>query len=125
MKDYIQALKNVESQLKILKAELSVASKCTQKFLNECGKSGIKVVSIGKRTSRIPATESFPFGCSGSVFQDKGVRDRNGWPAIWGVVERLKISGGAGNSDQHQLNDNAKLCEGVYELKGKTWRKVE
>lgn len=124
MRNYTYEITRLETQLKSIKSDLKEASKFTQTFLDECGKSGIKVVSIGKKSELVPATVNFPFGCSGSVFQNSEVRDKYGWPAIWGVVGRLNIGGGCGNTDQYSVKD-CPLIEGVYELKGKTWRKVE
>lgn len=125
MRNYTYQISQLEKELKEIKASLKVSTKFTQEFLNKCGEKGIKGVSIGMRSDRIESTKGYPFGHSGSVFSHPvGVKGDTGWPAIWQVVEEMKISGGAGNSDQHQVsNDN--LIEGVYELKGKTWRKVE
>ena len=95
----------------------------TLRFLKCCSKHHIKLVSIGKRTNLIESTKSYPFDCEGSVFADG--RDRNGWPAIWGIVEEMGISGGAGNTGQHQVTCDAKLIDGVYEFKDKKWRKIE
>ena len=95
----------------------------TLRFLKCCSKHNIKMVSIGKRTDLIESAKGFPFGCGNSVFADG--RDRDGWPTIWGVVEEMGISGGAGNSGQHQVTCDAKLIDGVYELKDKKWRKSE
>ena len=114
----------VKKSIANIKDELKKASGYTQKFLEECGKEGITKVSVGVKSDKVPATNNFPFGCDGSVFQyPTEQRGKDGWVAIWGVVERLKISGGCGNTAQHQVfNDN--LIEGVFELKGGKWRKV-
>ena len=95
----------------------------TLRFLKCCSKHNIKMVSIGKRTDLIESAKGFPFGCGNSVFAD-GI-DRDGWPTIWGVVEEMGISGGAGNTGQHQVTCDAKLIDGVYEFKDKKWRKIE
>ena len=95
----------------------------TLRFLKCCSKHNIKMVSIGKRTDLIESAKSFPFGCGNSVFADG--RDRDGWPTIWGVVEEMGISGGVGNSGQHEVTCDAKLIDGVYEFKDKKWRKIE
>jgi hypothetical protein len=125
MRNYTYEIKNIEDKLKEIKISLKSAEKFTQEFLNECGKEGITGVSVGVKSDRIEATKDFSFGCNNSVFQSpSGTIGKDGWVAIWGVVERMGISGGCGNSDQHQVsNDN--LIQGVYELKGKNWRKVE
>ena len=95
----------------------------TLRFLKCCSKHNIKMVSIGKRTDLIESAKVFPFGCGNSVFADG--RDRDGWPTIWGVVEEMGISGGVGNTSQHQVTCDAKLIDGVYEFKDKKWRKIE
>lgn len=125
MEDYKTRLNNLESETKLLKKDFLKAKKFTAIFLKECEKAKIKMVSIGVKTKRIPRTESWPFGCKGSVFQyPEGVKDSRDWPAIWGVVSKLGIGGGCGNTDQHAVgNDN--LIEGVFELKGKDWRWIE
>ena len=126
MKDYLQKINSLAVEIQCLKKEFKAASKFTQKFLKECGNKGITAVSIGKKSSKVPASEGFSFSASGSVFQaPSGTKDETGWPAIWGVVNELKIGGGCGNSDQYQIAYNSQLVEGVYELKGNTWKKVE
>jgi hypothetical protein len=136
MKNYDLKIKNIENQIKDftvnylaqikeLKQELVEARKFTQIFLNECGKQGIKRVSIGVVSDKVPATKGWNYP-EGSVFQFPSGKKGNkvgSWVAIWDVVEKLGISGGCGNGDQHQVaNDN--LVEGVFELKGKMWRKI-
>jgi hypothetical protein len=95
----------------------------TLRFLKRCSKHKIKLVSIGTRTRQIDSARDFPFDCSGSVFADG--KSKDGWPVIWSVVEEMGISGGAGNSGQHQVCSGAKLIEGVYEFKDKKWHKIE
>ena len=95
----------------------------TLRFLKCCSRHHIKLVSIGKRTNLIESTKSYPFDCEGSVFADG--RDRAGWPAIWVIVEEMGISGGAGNTGQHQVSRDAKLIDGVYEFKDNKWKKIE
>jgi len=124
MKNYDYKISSLESELKSLKGELANAKKFTQKFLNKCEESGITRVSVGTRSKRVPRTVDWPFGVSGSVFQHPAdARGKNGYVAIWSVVEELGISGGAGNSAQHQVS-NENLIEGVFELKGKDWIKT-
>ena len=96
----------------------------TRKFLAQCSKHKIKLVSIGVRTDLIEASKTYPWACSGSVFAEE--RTQDGWPCIWSVVSELDISGGAGNSDQHQINRDAqsRLIDGVYEFKDKKWHKI-
>lgn len=124
MKDYNYAIKNLETALSSLKKELADAKNITTNVLAECKKQGIKRVSIGKRTDKIESAKNWgSWGCQGSIFADE--RTKDGWPAIWRVAEATKIGGGCGNSGQYQVRQDANLMEGVYELKGNVWRKVE
>ena len=125
MRNFKREIDSLESSLKEIKSSLKTAEKCTQKFLNECGKDGIKRVSIGVSSKKVPASDKFCFGASGSVFQfPSGTRGKDGYIAIWGALERAGMSGGCGNSDQHQVSGDD-LIEGVFELSNKTWRKIE
>ena len=107
------------TELKLIKKQLADAKKFTSKFLDECVKSGIKKVGISKT---IPEVD-WPFETgNGSVF---GIgRDKTGWPAIWGVAERMGISYGGGNTGQHQAN-TSRLIDGIFELKKGKWIKIE
>lgn len=116
-------IKSLEEKANNLAEAYAEAEDFTLRFLKCCSKHHIKLDSIGKRTDLIESTKSYPFGCGGSVFADG--RSRDGWPAIWGIVEEMGISGGAGNTGQHQVTCDAKLIDGVYEFKDKKWRKIE
>lgn len=116
-------IESLEAKANSLAEAYAEAEDFTLRFLKCCRKHNIKTVSIGKRTELIESAKNFPFGCCNSVFADG--RDRDGWPTIWGVVNEMGISGGAGNTGQHQVSCDAKLIDGVYEFKGKKWRKIE
>ena len=120
LQNQIECLEAKENSLAEAYAE---AEDFTLRFLKCCSKHHIKLVSIGKRTDLVESSKNFPFGCGGSVFADG--RGRDGWPTIWGVVNEMDISGGAGNTGQHQVSCDAKLIDGVYEFKDKKWRKIE
>lgn len=120
LKKQIEALNKKADALAKAYAE---AEDFTLRFLKQCSKHHIKLVSIGTRTKQIDSARDFPFGCAGSVFADG--KDKDGWPVIWRVVEEMGISGGAGNEGQHQVCVGAKLIAGVYEFKDKKWRKIE
>ena len=113
----------LEAKANSLAEAYAEAEDFTLQFLKCCSKHHIKLVSIGKRTNLIESTKRYPFGCGGSVFADG--RSRDGRPTIWGIVEEMGISGGAGNAGQHQVTCDAKLIDGVYEFKDKKWRKIE
>lgn len=122
MKDYRDKLNYIQEQLNTLKLELKDAEKQTIKFLSKCSEYEIKKVSIGK------ANNDWPFNGNGSVFTFNNSRTPNSkgesWPAIWGVVKELNISGGCGNTDQHQVS-NENLMEGIYEFKNKKWKRID
>ena len=113
----------LEAKANSLAEAYAEAEDFTLRFLECCRKHNIKTVSIGKRTGLIESAKNFPFGYGDSVFADG--RGRDGWPTIWGVVNEMGISGGAGNTGQHQISCDAKLIDGVYEFKDKKWRKIE
>lgn len=121
-KDLQKEVKELEEKANSLAESYAEAEDFTLRFLKCCSKHHIKLVSIGKRTNLIESTKSYPFCCEESVFADG--RGSDGWPAIWGVVNEMGISGGAGNGGQHQVNCDAKLIDGVYEFKDKKWRKI-
>ena len=122
IKKEIELLSDKADKLAIAYAE---AEDFTEKFLKRCSAHKIKLVSIGIRTDLIENCKDYPWGCEGSVFAEG--RESDGFPAIWSVVEELDISGGAGNSNQHQINRYAqsKLIDGIYEFKDKKWHKIQ
>lgn len=94
----------------------------TAKFLSICNKHGVKCVSIGTPTDRIESAKNWSHGHSKNIFADD--RGKDGWPAIWRIVEEAGIGGGCGNAGQHSANCT-RLVDGVYELKNGTWRQVK
>ena len=113
----------LEAKANSLAEAYAEAEDFTLRFLKCCSKHNIKLVSIGTRTNLIESCKTYPFGCKGSVFAEG--RSRDGWPTIWGIVEEMGISCGCGNTGQHQVTCEAKLIDGVYELKDKKWRKIK
>lgn len=124
IRNFDHEFNELEDSVKQLKKDYSEYKKNTVNFLKECGKFGIKLVSVGKKTEKIECSSSFPFETNNSVFAYGDVQYQN-YPAIWTALNNLKISGGCGNGHQHELNDTAKLIEGVYELKNEIWKQVE
>lgn len=122
-KDLQEEVKALEQKANALSEPYAEAEDFTLRFLECCRKHNIKLVSIGTRTELIESSKTYPFGCCGSVFADG--RSRDGLPTIWGIVNEMGISGGCGNSGQHQVSCDAKLIDGVYEFKNKKWRKIE
>lgn len=121
--DMEQSLSEMKTSIKALKDEYLSCKKFTASFLSECGKSGISKVAIQRAHKSIPKSASFVFGVNNSVFTNDQ-HDENGWPAIWGVVERIGIGMGCGNSNQHQI-DARRLVDGVYHLKDGAWNKID
>lgn len=121
-KDLQEEVRELQERANSLAEAYAEAEDFTLRFLKCCSKHHIKLVSIGKKTELIESSKTYPFGCDGSVFADD--RSRDGWPTIWAIVEEMGISGGCGNTGQHQVSRDAKLIDGVYELKDKKWRKI-
>lgn len=92
-----------------------MASGLTQKFLRMCKKAGYRRISIGVKDSRIFACRGWPFEFENSVFASPNIRDRYGWPAIWGIAEECGIRGGCGNAQQVQIKTGV-LERGKYDL---------
>lgn len=112
---------SLAAETQIALSEYKKACKFTSVFLGECESAGIKAVTIGVSHKCVPSSVGWPFSSKGSVFAMG--KSENGWPAIWGVVERLGISGSCGNSDQHAA-DTSNLVDGAYELKSGKWIKL-
>lgn len=125
MKDYEREIKNLQEELDCLKKDFENSKKITTKVLEECKKQGIKIVSIGKATDKIESAKEWSertWGCRGSIFADE--KDNHAYPAIWTVASKTGIGGGCGNTGQYQVDREANLMEGVWELKGNVWRKI-
>ena len=121
-KDFQEEVKELQEKANSLAEAYAEAEDFTLRFLKCCSKHHIKLVSIGKKTELIESSKTYPFSCSGSVFAEG--RSRDGWPTIWAIVEEMGISGGAGNTGQHQVTCDAKLIDGVYQFKDRKWRKI-
>lgn len=119
----ISQLDQLESKISDLKAymeslieEFREAKETTDKFLSLAAEAGCTRVGICERLPEIP----WPFGPGTSVFGNGDAR------AIWRPVYAMSISGGCANSNQSQIDLNAALIEGIYELKeGKWYRETE
>lgn len=120
-KAFEEGLKNAESNLENLKKEYEETKNKTSEFLEICSKVGIKKVGISKRDDSFKESLGWGFSEKWSVFADE--RTEDGWPAVWKAVEIMDISGGCGNSGQHQISDKAThfLQEGIYEFKNGKW----
>jgi hypothetical protein len=129
--DWSYKFENLQNEIKCLSERADKLAQAyadaedfTRKFLTQCSKHHIKLVSIGMRTELIDGCKDYPFDTHGSVFAEG--RTKDGWSSIWEVVSELDISGGAGNKFQHQVSYEAevKLVDGVYEFKDKKWHKI-
>lgn len=103
----------------------------TLEFLQKMGAVGYTKVSVGKKHRSVPSSDSWPFNHGDSVFgfvpkynEATSKTSNRGWPPIWGVVEQMGISKGAGNSHQHQA-DTTNLIDGVYHLKKGQWVRID
>ena len=116
-----QEAANLASRAGNLEIEYNAACDFTSYFLNICEQHDIQKVCIGVGHKSVPSSINWPFSQSRSIFAMGNNKD--GWPKIWGAVQSAGISGGAGNSDQHQA-DTSNLVDGVYHLKDGKWLKV-
>ena len=121
-KKYLESLeKEIEKQEK----DYTECLFFTDKFLKRCSAHKIKAVCINERNPIVKESITYPFGEKGSVFANG--RTKDDVPAIWRVVEEMDISGGCGNTNQHQINElgMSKLIDGVYEYKDGKWNKIQ
>ena len=119
---YLQSLKE---QIDKQEKEYTECLLFTDKFLKRCSAHKIKAVCINERNPIVEESITYPFGEKGSVFANG--RTKDDFPAIWSVVEEMNISGGCGNTNQHQINElgMSKLIDGVYEYKDGKWNKIQ
>lgn len=112
-------------KLDYLTKKVAECREFTARFLKICEKHDIKVVAINTISKRIPRSVSYPFGAYGSVFACGD--SKGGRPKIWDAVDEAGVGGGAGNTDQHQLSDKARvlLIDGVYSFKGGAWKRQD
>lgn len=130
--DFKHKLWEIENEIKVSIAKLDATKKelkdCiafTGKFLGICKELGIKKVAICVSHPSVKSSVDFPFGPYSSAFADSPRKYDS--PVIWEAVERAGISGGCGNSDQHQLSNIgiSKLVDGCYHYNGGKWKKVD
>jgi len=127
LKRELAVIRTLREQLTNIEKSLKEAGTYTDAFLEVCKKHSIKKVAIGVPHSSVKS--SIEWGgahrTSGSVFAD--AEDDGKWPSIWKVARDAGVSGGAGNSGQHQLSLNAQalLIEGVYHYKAGKWKRLE
>lgn len=116
-------LEKISERQKKLSDDFEQAKIFTAKFLSACSRRKIKLVSIGEQTDLIKSSKEWSFGHSYSVFSEEN--DRKGFPKIWDVVSEMGISGGCGNSNQHQISSEglSRLINGVYEFSNGKWYK--
>lgn len=106
--------------------KFAVAKKNTEKFLKECEKVWIKVVSLWTETDLIPRTKTFPFWPQDSIFAEWEYVKRKWWhkrPAIRSVAEKFQEWTWCWNTWQHSF-DLEEFVEWVYEFKWWCRRKV-
>lgn len=114
---------SLRRQLAALDKELAASVVKTEELLSIAAECGVTVVGIGKKHPALK-NEDWPFGVGGSIFTPPVDRTPDGWPAAWHIARRAGISAGAGNTGQHQA-DTSRLVDGVYELKGGVWARID
>jgi hypothetical protein len=121
IKRQVSEAKHLLEKAEDLQTKYETAKEFTQTFLNECDNAGIETVCIGVKNKAVEASVKWPYGGEGNVF---AMGRKDGWPAIWGVVEKLGIGDGCGNTDQHQAI-TSNLVDGTYQLKDGAWAKLK
>lgn len=122
MSDYGQLIDQLSRRVESLREEYERAKIMTAHVLAAAEANGVDRIGINTIDKTVHETGNFPFAARGSLFA-KG-RHENGWPVVWKVASDAGISGGAGNTDQHQIQSVA-LVDGIYELRDGEWRMVE
>lgn len=123
--DLEKRITSLKEEATDIRTDLIEAGKFTDLFLNKCAELNISRVAIGIADQETDGAKGW-HGGYGMVFSNEA-RDLNGWPSIWKAVEVMGISGGAGNSNQHQITNEGivKLVDGVYELKDGKWAMIK
>lgn len=100
------------------------ADERTRRFLEEVKRLGGKRVAIGVRAKGVPRSVDFPFSPHGSVFvwpEERKVGGGRTEQIAWDAVKAAGLTGGAGNSGQHQVNE--RMANGYYLLQEDgTWK---
>jgi len=120
LQDKIEALRK---EAEGVKKSFDDATAFTDKFLNLCKDHGLSKIAIGVTHDSVDGCKDWPWSGDGSVFSNDH-REDGTWPTIWRVVKEANISGGCGNTMQHQA-DTSRLVDGVYHLKNGKWHKLE
>jgi hypothetical protein len=115
-------VERAQSELKQLAAHLTSAAAKTEELLAIASDVGVTAVSIGKKHPLV-GNEDWSFGAASSIFTRKDDQ-HDGWPAAWHIAKEAGVSGGAGNTGQHQA-DTRDLIDGVYECRGGVWARVD
>ena len=95
-------------------------NEATRKFLQFCLEHKIKRVAIGVKDPTVKSSMDWSSDPSNSVFADK---EKDGWPVIWEATRLAGVSGGCGNSGQHQLASDHELTRGCYFHRAGEWKK--
>lgn len=130
----LKELERLVASAERIKKYVEDAAQNTAKILDACDALGVKRIGVGMRDQSFKDSAGHPFGASGSIFADgrgkevylnqDGTRtEREGWPIAWGIARKSGLSGGAGNTGQHQIS--GPVIDGIYECKSGEWRKVD
>ncbi len=94
------------------------------RLLAKCKKGGITALAINCSSKSVPVSGHYGRGSICQHPMDAGCSKREIGPAIWRIVEDLKIGFGCGNSGQHQVIQTDLLIDGVYVLRRGKWKKI-
>lgn len=118
----VSNLRSVIAEAERALEKIEAAKEKTAEVLSIANEIGVKTVGIGRKHASLGNTE-FPFGGSGSIFTPTQSR-HNGWPSAWHIAERAGISGGCGNTGQHQIRQDS-CVDGVYRCIKGVWTRIE
>lgn len=122
-------IESAKKKIKDLESKYKAAKEFTKKLLVNCSRKGITKVAINKKSKKVPASVDWPFSyIHNDIFTFIPKKNRiEGFPPIWEIVDKMGISGGCGNGDQHSLSEEGseRLIDGVYEVRKGKWKKIK
>jgi len=128
----LRIVRSLITQAEQIEARIQQAKKNTEAILAACDSVGVTVVGIGAKSDDLKDSRGHPFGADGSIFADgrskekwiqKGgkVEERDGYPVAWEIARKSGLSGGCGNTGQHQIV--GEVLNGVYRCVNGVWSK--
>ena len=95
----------------------------TARLLAMCKDVGYTVITISTPSKLIPHSMNHGNGRFHEICAYPNIRDRSGWPAIWGIVDQFNLESSVGNYQQKQIGPNHNLMEEAFKLVNNKWEK--